>query len=458
MNDKTITAISTPPGPGAISIVRISGFHAVDILQKIFNPKTKGKLQTHRIYYGHIHVSGQIIDEVLVTLMLAPNSYTKEDVIEINCHGGHISAQAVLAAVLDAGASIAEPGEFTKRAFLNGRIDLTQAEAVIDIINANSTTARNMALNILGGGLGTKIEALRQELLTCIASLEVAIDYPEEGYFEGIEDVMGTISTVSADIVEIIQASKGYDLLKQGINTVITGRPNVGKSSLLNALLKEDRAIVSDTPGTTRDTIAAHFTLGHIPINIIDTAGIRQTNDKVEKLGVQRTYNALQASDMVLVVVDISQPLADEDKNIIHRSLGKKQVVICNKIDKEKCFTAEDLAVQLQETGWGDCIKIVELSVETGEGMEALKRAILEHYPQIDVKGEIAMANMRHAEALQEAQSSLDLAAESIEASQSEEFISADITSAYTALGKVLGKEIEEDIIDKIFKDFCLGK
>ncbi|MCL1996231.1 MAG: tRNA uridine-5-carboxymethylaminomethyl(34) synthesis GTPase MnmE [Defluviitaleaceae bacterium] len=472
MKNNTIVAISTPVGFGAISIVRISGTDALNILQKIFVPKTKSPLKTHRVYYGHIKERGQTIDEVLVTLMLAPNSYTKEDIIEINCHGGHISGQAVLATAISAGATMAAPGEFTKRAFLNGRIDLTQAEAVMDIINATSATAHNMALNTLGGGLGKKIEALRKGLLDCIASLEVAIDYPQEDYFVGTDVLMRTIEHSMCELNEIIQASEGYDIIKRGINTVILGRPNVGKSSLLNALLKQDRAIVTDMPGTTRDTITAHFSINHIPLNIIDTAGIRKTKDKVEQLGVARTYDALQSADLALVVVDISQPLTDQDNNIIQQSAEKKQIVICNKTDKGKCFDVADLATELAKNlavkppfDKTDLTKkpdasppIVEISATTGQGLEQLKDAILAYYPQIDVKGEIAMANMRHIEILQETLKTLELAAESIKTNQSEEFVSLDITAAYTNLGKILGEETGENIIDKIFRDFCLGK
>ena len=448
-NDNTIAAISTPLGPGAISIVRISGSMALDILTKLFIQKTPAALKSHTVYYGYIKYKGQILDEVLVTLMLSPNSYTKEDVVEISCHGGNVCAESVLRSVIDSGAMLATPGEFTKRAFLNGRINLTQAESVIDIINATSNTAKHMAISILTGGLGSKVTNIRNNILSCIAALEVAIDYPEEGYFSNAQQILEEINNSLISINDIINASANYETIKQGVFVAVVGRPNVGKSSLLNALLNEDRAIVTNIPGTTRDTISAHLSIGHVPINLIDTAGIRQTTDKIEIIGQQRTNEAIQKADLVLAVFDISDNISPIDIDIIKSAAQKKLLIVGNKLDLG----------QIADTKWlTDYGKVIKISVEQNIGIEELKTAITDYYPETDIKSEIVMANMRHVECLQKTINFLSFAKQSIDLNQSEEFVSLDLTSAYTSLGEVLGEEITEDIIDKIFSEFCLGK
>ena len=451
--NKTIAAISTPAGVGAVSIVRMSGKKSLDILQKIFVKKTAGKLQTHKIYYGHISHAGKTIDEVLVTIMLAPKSYTTEDIVEINCHGGHISAKAVLFAVISNGAVIAQPGEFTKRAFLNGRIDLSQVEAVIDIINTTSAFAHNAAINMLGGSLSKKIQTMRQELLAKIATLEVAIDYPEEEYFTSTDDIKQTINNHIQQLDQIIKNAKVYELSKQGIKTVILGKPNVGKSSLLNTLLQQDRAIVTDIPGTTRDTISEHLLIGNIPITIIDTAGIHQTADKIEALGVERTHSAIEHADLLLAVIDISKPITTDDLSILDLATPKKHIVVCNKIDQG---INEKTLSQIEKTT--EKSQIIKISATTQAGLQDLKNAILAHYPQIDIAAEITAANARQQEVLYKAKQALSLAKKSINENQSEEFISLDMTTAYNTLGEALGENTNEDIINKIFENFCLGK
>ena len=452
-DNTTIAAISTPQGNGAISIVRLSGPAALNILAKIFVPATAGrKLTTHTIHYGTIQQDGALVDEVLVSIMLAPKTYTKEDVIEINCHGGNISATAVLNTALKNGATMAEPGEFTKRAFLNGRINLSQAEAVIDLINATSNTATTMALSQLAGGLGNQIKTIRQELLANIAALEVAIDYPEEDYFAGTEKIKNGLLKNSNLLQKLIDNSVGYSVMKQGLNIAIVGKPNVGKSSLLNTLLQQERAIVTDIPGTTRDTITEHAMIGQIPINIVDTAGLRETSDIVEKIGQERTGKAMEEAAFIFVLLDISVGIQDEDIEIIEKAkqTTSNVIIIANKTDID---TNKALPDKLKP--YGDIVKI---SATTGQGLDRLKDVLLSHYPKVDVKGELVIANMRHIESLQRAKEFLSYSLESIDIGESEEFISLDITSAYKALGEILGDEVGEDIVDKIFSEFCLGK
>lgn len=449
--DKTIVAISTPQGFGAISIVRISGSAALSILREIFVSKNKRKLSTHTIHYGNIFYDNEVIDEVLVSVMLSPNTYTKEDVVEINCHGGDSSAFSVLNAVLNSGAVMASPGEFTKRAFINGRINLSQAEAVIDVINSSNNIARDIALSSLMGSIGNTVTMLQRKLLICIATLEVAIDYPEEGYYNNSNEIINTLNDVIVDIQSIISNSLNYSILKSGINTTILGVPNVGKSSLLNALLKEERAIVTNIAGTTRDIITEHLLIKGIPINIMDTAGIRTTNDVIEKIGQERTLEALQKSDLVLVVTDISKEISEDDKLILKNKglINKKVIIVANKSDISNNVSVKSL------TEFGEVIKI---SAVTGFGLDDLKEAIANKFPNINVKTELAVANMRHIESLQNALMSLQLACESLEANASEEFVSLDITQGYKYLGEILGNEVNEDIINKIFSEFCLGK
>ncbi|MCL1935416.1 MAG: tRNA uridine-5-carboxymethylaminomethyl(34) synthesis GTPase MnmE [Defluviitaleaceae bacterium] len=450
--DSTIVAISTPIGPGAISIVRISGINSLNIIKKIFVPKVKKDIKTHTIHYGYIFFNDKKIDEVIVSFMLHPNSYTKEDVVEINCHGGSITANDVLDVVINEGAVLAQPGEFTKRAFLNGRIDLIQAEAVIDIINSNNRASKEMSLNLLSGGLSKKIENIRRGLLQCIASLEVAIDYPEEEYFNGTGEIQKFVNNSILDIENLINVSKNFDLIKNGISTVIIGRPNVGKSSLLNFLLKEDKAIVTNIAGTTRDLVNGNFNIGHIPINLIDTAGLRDTNDIVEQIGQEKTKEAIKNADLVLSVLDISEEITSEDFEIINSAKDKRLIIVCNKIDIRKDIFEKSVN-NLRNIG-----KVVCISSMSGDGINSLIDEIFSFYPNTDVAGHMIMANGRHLELLNKSIEYLKLSIETIKKEHSEEFISLDLTNAYTSLGMILGNELDESIIDKIFSEFCLGK
>lgn len=447
--DTTIAAIATAVGHGAIAIVRLSGSQAFEIIDKLFVPKKPSTRLTHTLKYGHLIHNHKVIDEVMVSFFVAPHTYTKEHVVEINCHGGDTTATAVLELLMVHGAVHAEPGEFTKRAFLNGRIDLSQAEAVVELINASTKVHRELSLSLLSGGLSATITSLRTSLLSAIAALEVAIDYPEEGYFTGYDQVRDTLGPVQQQLVSLVNQSQNFEVLKNGLATAIVGRPNVGKSSLLNALLKEDRAIVTDIAGTTRDLITAPLHIGHVPIKLIDTAGLRETTDVVEQIGQARTKQAQATADLVLCVIDSTEPLTPADIDIIESVTTSRKLIIANKRDLHGQVVTEDLATYGQ---------VVSISAQTGEGIKDLEQAIMGLYPDMDVSGELTMANGRQLTHLQQTQSYLELATQSMANQASEEFVSLDLTNAYLELGYVLGEALDESIIDKIFAEFCLGK
>ena len=440
-NERTIAAISTATGPGAISIVRLSGPMALFILSKIFKPKLC-EFESHKIYYGHIKDGAEIVDEVLVSVMLSPRTYTKEDMVEINCHGGFISATSILSLLIKNGAVMAEPGEFTKKAFLNGRINLSEAESVVDIINARTNISRALSLNVLSGKLGKKINMLRQKLLFAIATLEVAIDYPDEGYFTQINEIEEITKEVSLEVESLLSSAKWEGILKNGIDTVIIGRPNVGKSSLLNAITGEERAIVTNIEGTTRDTITASVGINNIPINIVDTAGIRETEDEIEKIGVKIALDKLDSADLVLLVLDGSAPLTKKDEELLNIISSKNHIVVLNKAD---------LGVKTSIEG------AVRVSAYNND-IKALHDEIKNKYLGEDISKELLLINMRHKEALEAAKETLQSAKEAISLKSPEEFISLDLTESYESLGLILGESVSESIIDKIFSEFCLGK
>lgn len=452
--DDTIAAISTPVGNGGISIVRISGSEAIETANKLFIPR-KGKplaeRKSHTISYGNLVYKGEVCDEVLVSLMRAPNTYTREDVVEINCHGGIRAVTAVLEAVLKSGARLAEPGEFTKRAFLNGRLDLTQAEAVIDIINAKTDKSREAALKRLDGRLCRKIKALREDILTMIAHIEAAIDYPEHDdetmtysmIADGVHRVSGTVQSLidGADIGRIYN---------EGIKTVILGRPNVGKSSLLNAVIDEERAIVTDIPGTTRDVLEELINIGGIPLKLIDTAGIRDTDNAIEKIGVEKSRKLAEEADLVLLMLDGSREMTDEDRELISLSEDKKRIVLINKTDLEQKIDADEISI----------LDPIFVSVKTDMGIERLYDRIKEMFLKGDIaeNDEALISNERNKNSLYKAKLHLDNVLETVNNRMPEDFISMDLTQAYEALGEITGESLEEDIIDKIFSEFCLGK
>lgn len=452
--DDTIAAISTPVGSGGISIVRISGSEAIEIANKLFIPR-KGKplaeRKSHTISYGNLVYKGEVCDEVLVSLMRAPNTYTREDVVEINCHGGIRAVTAVLEAVLKSGARLAEPGEFTKRAFLNGRLDLTQAEAVIDIINAKTDKSREAALKRLDGRLCRKIKALREDILTMIAHIEAAIDYPEhDDETMTYSMIADGVHRVSGAVQSLIDGADIGRIYNEGIKTVILGRPNVGKSSLLNAVIDEERAIVTDIPGTTRDVLEELINIGGIPLKLIDTAGIRDTDNAIEKIGVEKSRKLAEEADLVLLMLDGSRKMTDEDRELISLSENKKRIILINKTDLEQNIALDEIST----------LDPIFVSVKTDMGIEQLYDRIKEMFLKGDIaeNDEALISNERNKNSLYKAKLHLDNVLETVNNRMPEDFISMDLTQAYESLGEITGESLEEDIIDKIFSEFCLGK
>lgn len=450
----TIAAVSTPIGSGGIGIVRISGSEAVDIANGLFVPhkgKSLAERKSHSINYGRLVYKGQVCDEVLVSLMRAPNTFTREDVVEINCHGGIRAVTAVLEAVLKSGARLAEPGEFTKRAFLNGRLDLTQAEAVIDIINAKTDKSREAALKRLDGRLCRKIRSLREDILTMIAHIEAAIDYPEHDdetmTYSMIEE---GVRSVTMQVQNLINGADIGRIYNEGIRTVILGKPNVGKSSLLNAVIDEERAIVTDIPGTTRDVLEELINIGGIPLKLVDTAGIRDTDNAIEKIGVEKSRKLAAEADLVLLMLDGSRVLSDDDRELIALSEDKKRIVLVNKTDLHQNITAEELKG----------LDPVFLSVKADKGLDELYDRIKSMFFSGDIaeNEEALISNERNKNSLYKAKLHLDNVLETVNNRMPEDFISMDLTQAYEALGEITGESLEEDIIDKIFSEFCLGK
>lgn len=453
----TIAAIATPVGSGGIGIVRISGEKAIDIASGLFVPN-RGKAlkdrKSHTISYGKIVYNGRECDEVLVSIMRAPNTYTCEDVAEINCHGGIRAMTAVLDAVLKSGARQAEAGEFTKRAFLNGRIDLTQAEAVIDIINASTDSGREEALKRLDGRLCVKIRAMREKILVMLANIEAAINYPEhDDETMTYDSIAKGCRELKAEIEELISGADIGRIYNEGIKTVILGRPNVGKSSLLNAVIDEERAIVTDIPGTTRDVLEELINIGGIPLKLVDTAGIRDTDNVIEKIGVEKSRRFAREADLVLLMLDGSREISSEDRELMELSKSKKRIVLVNKSDLKQELDLDKIR------NMTDCEPIV-MSVKTEEGIEKLYEKIKEMFfgGNLDTESDVLISRERNKNSLFKADSYLDNVLETVESHMPEDFVSMDLTEAYEALGEITGEALEEDIIDKIFSEFCLGK
>ncbi|WP_346849164.1 tRNA uridine-5-carboxymethylaminomethyl(34) synthesis GTPase MnmE [uncultured Clostridium sp.] len=453
----TIGAISTSIGEGGIAIVRISGDKAKDVVEKIFQAKNGQSIKDMKSYtmkYGYIiDENNNHIDEVIVSFMKGPRSFTAEDTIEINCHGGVVATNKVLEQVIKQGVRIAEPGEFTKRAFLNGRIDLSQAEAVIDIINAKTDLSMKSALMQSEGLISKEIRVLREKLLSTIAHIEATVDYPEDDLEEVTSEMaIRDLDIIKKEIKEFIETAEEGKILREGLSTVIVGKPNVGKSSLLNALTKENRAIVTDIPGTTRDVIEEYINISGIPIKIIDTAGIRETDDVVEKIGVERSRAKINDADLIILILDSSNELTEEDKEIINHISNKKYMILLNKSDLNSKITQKDLENI-------NCTNIYSISAKTGEGIDEVRTAIKD----IFFKGEIStnnviITNTRHKEALLRAYECIESAINTLNYTFAIDLASIDIRNAWTFLGEITGDSLEENIIDKIFKDFCLGK
>ncbi len=454
MDNTTIAAIATPHGTGGISVIRVSGSECINICDKIFRAKSNKSLvdaKTHTIHYGNIAVDGKIIDEVLVSVMRAPNTFTREDTVEINCHGGLVVTEKVLLAVISAGATLAAPGEFTKRAFLNGRIDLSQAEAVIDIINSPSSLALSVAANQLGGSLSEDINNLRDSILEILAQINVTIDYPEEDIDDiEKEELITKLKDAREKMSALLESSHRGKLIKDGINTVICGKPNVGKSSILNLLARDARAIVTDIAGTTRDVIEERITIGNAVLNVFDTAGIRNTSDTIESLGIDKSKECIKNAELVLFVADSVTGISEEDKEIFE-SLDKKNViVILNKSD-----IADIKADKLFED-----YTVIKLSAKTGTGLDDLSSAVEEMFKlgQISAGDNNAITNLRHKEALGSALNSLSAAIVSLEECIPYDIVSIDLTDCASRLGEITGKTVSDEIVDKIFARFCLGK
>lgn len=455
----TIAAISSAVGEAGIGIVRLSGKEAINIANRVFKcVKNKELIQAEnrKLNYGHIiDEEGRIIDEVLIVYMKAPYTYTREDVVEIYCHGGIIPVRKVLELLLRKGARLAEPGEFTKRAFLNGRLDLSQAEAVIDIIRAKTDKSFQVSMNQLEGNLSKKITELRDQVLNMIAHVEASIDFPEDDIEEiTYEELENMAHRVIEGIKELLNTANSGKILRDGLNTVILGKPNVGKSSLLNALLRENRAIVTDIPGTTRDIIEEFISIDGIPLKIVDTAGIRETEDIVEKIGVDRAKESIELADLIIAVFDASRELTEEDYNIIDLIKGKKSIAIFNKTDLPNSYTMEDLRKLLGH------IEIIEASIANGIGIDKLEEKIKEMFysGSLELDSTVVVTNIRHKNQLEKALRNMESALEDIRANIPLDCIEVDLRDCWDNLGEISGDTISEDILDRIFNEFCIGK
>ncbi len=457
LND-TIAAISTAASNSGIGIVRISGEDAFGIIKKIFKPMNREKdisqAKSHTVHYGYIMDGEDVVDEVLALIMRAPHTYTKEDTVEIDCHGGMFVLNRVLELVLRSGARAAEPGEFTKRAFLNGRIDLSQAEAVIDVINAENDNALQSAITQLKGSVSAKIRNERAVLLEQIAYIEAALDDPEHFDLEGYgETLLPVLEGCRMEIDNLIATADDGRIIKEGIKTVILGKPNVGKSSLLNAMLGADRAIVTDIAGTTRDVLEERIRIGDITLNMIDTAGNRKTWDIIEKIGVNKAKDYAESADLVVFVVDSSRPFDDDDREISDIIKDKKTIIILNKQDLQPALDKEELEK------FSGC-PIIEMSITENMGLDILAETIKKMFynREIDFNNQVYITNARHKAALVFASDSILKAIESIEAGMPEDFLTIDLMAAYESLGQVTGETLEDDLADEIFSKFCMGK
>lgn len=464
MMDDTIAAITTAMGAAGVGIIRISGPEAAEVVEKVFRPKKKGRIRekpTYTITYGQVVDGEDVIDEALVMNMWKPGSYTGEDVVEIQCHGGTVVMGKILEMVIKAGARLAEPGEFSKRAFLNGKIDLTQAEAIMDIIQAHSEMAVKAAAANIRGTTAKTIKSVQADILSVLAYLEADIDFPEEDFLRLKEtEIARKMEDTYKRIGQILDSYQSGKILKEGLKTALVGKPNVGKSSLLNALLREKRAIVTDIPGTTRDTIEEYYSLGGIPLILIDTAGLRETDDPVEKMGVEKTREAITGADLVLYVIDVLEGLSKEDIKTIKLLPRGKVILLINKIDllgesaKEEETILQDIEQQL-----GKISKII-ISAKEEIGLKELGTEITKLFFKngLEIGQTALITNIRQKEALEQGREAVGAALESIKKGLPADFISIDLMSAYENLGKVTGETAGEDVIDQIFSQFCLGK
>ncbi len=455
--DDTISMIATAMSDAGIGIIRVSGKSAIEIVKKIFRPQRKKdleKVDSYTAHYGVIYDGEQMLDECIVLVMRGPHSYTAEDVVEIQCHGGIVLLKKILELTFRMGARPAEPGEFTKRAFLNGRLDLSQAEAVMDLIHSQNEMAVDQAMKQLRGSVRDKVRELREVILYHVAFIESALDDPEHiDIEENHERFAREIGQCKETIEKLLSTADDGKIMQDGIKTCIVGKPNVGKSSLLNVLVGEERAIVTEVAGTTRDSLQETVILQGIPLHIIDTAGIHDTVDIVEKIGVDRAKMWIEEADLILYVVDASKPLEENDEKIIELIKEKKVIVLLNKSDLEKRVDEEKI-----RDAFGD--SVIEISAKLEEGMDSLYEKIKEMFFHGDIsfKNEVCITNMRHKTALQNARESIILAEQSFRDGMPEDFLSIDLMNAYEQLGFIIGESLEEDLVDKIFQEFCMGK
>lgn len=454
MSEATIAAISTPTGTGGISIVRMSGDKSKEIIDKIFSPLAGGpidrKKDNRRMRYGNIVDGDEVIDEVMVSFMAGPATYTREDIVEINCHGSFISVKKILNLVLDSGAVLAEPGEFTKRAFLNGRIDLSQAEAVLDIINSTNDMSQAQGINQLRGSLKDEIEKIRQALLEALSRLEYSINFTEDGEDLEPDEIIAYMDQAKDLIDKLLNTSNKGKIIKDGINTTIIGKPNVGKSSLLNALLKENRAIVTDIPGTTRDLISEYINLGSFTLKINDTAGIRDTEDIVEKIGVDKSIELSQSSDLIIAIFDASREFDHEDEKILDLIKDKNTIIILNKQDLDTKFDKSKFAMDLP---------IIEASMTENIGIDKLEETITDIFDTSEINREsILITNTRHERLLNSAREKLASSLNDIRIGIPLDAVEVDLRGSYDDLGLIIGQSVSDEIMDKVFKEFCVGK
>ncbi|GEL76327.1 tRNA uridine-5-carboxymethylaminomethyl(34) synthesis GTPase MnmE [Tenuibacillus multivorans] len=458
MEQDTIAAISTPIGEGAIAIVRLSGDEAFKIANRVFKTKELTEVDSHTIHYGNIvdPKTDELVEEVMVTVMKGPKTFTREDIIEINCHGGMVSVNRVLQLLLREGARLAEPGEFTKRAFLNGRIDLSQAEAVMDLIRAKTDRAMNVALKQMDGRLSDLIRKLRQELIETVAHVEVNIDYPE---YDDVEEMthdmlIDKANHVKKEIHKILQTAKQGKILREGIATAIIGRPNVGKSSLLNKLAHENKAIVTEIPGTTRDVIEEYVNVRGVPLRLIDTAGIRETEDIVEKIGVDRSRQALKEADLILLVLNGNEAFTKEDAALFEAAQGMDVIVLVNKTDLELNIDMDKVKKAANDA------PIITTSLLEERGIDELEEAIANTFFEGELEsGDLTyVSNVRHIQLLEQAESALDDALNGIEMDMPLDLVQIDITRTWELLGEIIGDNVHESLIDQLFSQFCLGK
>lgn len=446
--EDAIVAVSTAMANGAISIIRLSGEDSINIVNSIFKGKDLTKVESHTINYGHIYYDNEIIDEVLITIMKAPKTYTTEDIVEINTHGSIAVINKVMEILLIKGCRLAEPGEFTKRAFLNGRIDLTKSEGVIDLINSETEITRKMAINQISGKVSDLIVNLRDKIVGLIANIEVNIDYPE---YEDIEVVTVNkiekeVKEMLIDLKQILKLSEDGKVLKEGIKTVIIGKPNVGKSSLLNALLEEDKAIVTDVKGTTRDIVEGSILVGGVKLNLIDTAGVRESNDVVEKIGIEKSLNLIEEAQLILLVLDASEELSEEDKFILEKTKDKKRIVILNKTDLSKVNEYND--------------EVISISAKNNIGIEKIKEKIKELFNVSDIlnTNSTYFTNARQISLLKLAIEALYSVESAIKEGLEVDMIEIDLKLAWEKLGDIIGANYTEELVDNLFSRFCLGK